>query len=773
MDLNIIFNKTAKASRAPLPWVGGLSSQSKRVLSLVDGKQNVQNILRQSENQPQNEVLKILHKLEIEGYIQRLSTQETEPEWLKSLDTYGVNASSMVVEEIDTTELNFSDTKFSSTIPAETKEENNAKAKREKERKAKVEAAEKVRIEALEQAKRIAEAETKARQEVARVEREKAEAAARAKAEEDARLQAEAERRAKTEAEEQARIKAERKAQEEADKLEKIEAERKAQEALAEKARQEAEEQARLEAERIEREQAEAAARAKAEEDARLQEEAERRVKTEAEEQARIEAERKAQEGAAEQARLEAERIAREEEKARHAAEKKAMAEAEKAARKESKRLAKKEKAAKAKLNAEVKARTKEILGSLILNNWNPKLIKPLLIATSAAAVLILVLIHFVNLSMLIKPVEELATNSIGEPVKVQEVHASLFPVPHLILNNIVIGKDADIKISTASMRPDISTLFGETKVLKSLEVTDLTLRPTDLGRQAQWINTTAKSDKLKIEHIALKHITFNIPGLELEPFDGKLTRTPSGELSNVELVNAGSNITLLLTPQNGSCAVTFTASAWQPPLFKHLELDEVTATGIVSQNQADFSQIEAKAYGGIIRAQGVVNWVEHVNASGNFVLSKITLPRLLSAYGSNASIDGKLNASAAFASKVDQVSALVEDAEVNSSFEVLNGKINGVALSQAVMAGPASKPAPEANFTRFDTLTGNLLFRNGQYKYKQFELKTEQFHAYGSLDIESNQIISGKVSAALTSKSLRRQASFNLSGKVPDVKLQ
>ena len=668
-------------------------------------------------------------------------------------------------------------------------------ARLEQERIAREAAEEEARIEreriAQEElaAKAKLEAEEQARLEAERIAREKAEAIAKAQAEEEARLQAEAERQARAEAEEQARIEAELKAQAEAaeqarleqeriareaaEEEARIERERIAQEELAAKAKLEAEEQARLEAERIAREKAEAIAKAEAEEEARLQAEAECQARAEAEEKARVEAERIAQVAAAEQKLREAERVAREEERARREAEEKERLEAEKLAREEAKRLAKEEKAAKAKLKAEEKARARALRepGMLDKLSFN-KLLKPMLIAIPAVLVVVVGLIHVMNLSMLIGPVEKLATDSLGEPVKVQEVHASLFP-PHLMLSGVAVGSNADIKIGSVNIVSAVSMLFNDVKDIKSLDITGATLTPADFARHAQWVNNVAKSGKLKIEKITLKQISFKVSDLEPEAFNGKVALTSTGALSNVELVNAGGNLTLLLTPQNGSAAVTLTASDWQPPIFKRLAFDEVTATGVISQNQLSFSQIEAKAFGGTIKAQGELSWDGRLSTSGNFELIKMTLPRVLSAYDSSASIEGSLNATGVFISNANQASALAQAAEVDASFEVLAGKVNGIALSHTLVAGPASKPSPDADFTRFDTLTGNLQFKDSQFKYKQFALKTEQFRARGNFNIESDQTVSGKVSAELTSASQRRQGNFTISGQLADVKFK
>jgi hypothetical protein len=862
MDLKTIFNKTPKAARVPLPWVGGLSGQFKQILSHIDGKHSVEDIMHKAGKLSINELHKILLKLEEDGYIKRVSSHQAEPDWLNDISSYGINAHnnySIAVEEIDAAELDFDSPDFIANTAAEIEEaakqeqspeakvdgdaERRAeqvkamRAKREAERETQAEVAEKSRFDAAEQAKHIAEADVKARQEVERIEREKseaearlqaeaehkakteteqqaraeaeqqaqaeaeekarleaerierekAEAIARETAEAEARLQAEVERKARAEAEEQARVEAERKAQaeaaeqlrleqeriarEEAEELARVENERRMQEELAEKARQEAEENARLEAERVEREKAEAIARAEAEEQARLQAEAERKAKAEEEEKARAEAKRVAEIEAAEQRLREAERVAREELKAQQEAETKAQAAAEKAAREEAKRLAKEEKAEKARLKAEEKAGAKALRGPIMLKIQGAKLLKSLLITIPLVLILAVGLMHVINLGMLIAPIEKLATASVGEPVKVQQVYASLFPQPHLVLTDVSVGSNADVKIGSVHIVSTVSMLFNDVKDIQSLDIHHVTLTPADFGRQAQWIKNAAKSGKLKIARITLKHISFRVSDLEPESFSGKVALTPSAELDHVELVNADGNITLLLTPQNGSAAVTLTASDWQPPLFKKLAFDEITAKGIISQNQISFSQVEAKAFGGIIKAQGELRWGGRLNTSGNFELIKMTLPRVLAAYDSGASVDGTLNANATFTSSADQASELVSSAEVNADFEVLTGKVDGIALSHVLVAGPASKPTADADFTRFDILNGNLQFQDGQYKYKQFTLKTEQFNAHGNFNLGLDNTVSGKVIAELKSASQRRQGSFTISGKVADVK--
>jgi uncharacterized protein involved in outer membrane biogenesis len=201
------------------------------------------------------------------------------------------------------------------------------------------------------------------------------------------------------------------------------------------------------------------------------------------------------------------------------------------------------------------------------------------------------------------------------------------------------------------------------------------------------------------------------------------------------------------------------------------LVFDEFKANGTLTQSQINFSQIDGKIYGGNINAKAAVDWSSEWSAAGNFELSNATLPRLLSAFSSGASIDGKFELKGLFSSRSAQAARLVDTPELTVNFELSKGKINDIDLARAVLFKGNQPLAGGA--TQFDKLTGNLQLINGHYQYGQLVLEAKQFHAKGNLDIRPNQDVSGKVSANLTAQSRRLYASFNLAGKIGNLQKQ
>ncbi len=820
MDTHVIYSKTVKGLKTANAWFSGLSSQARQVLTLVDGRLSVADILAQTDKLTEDKLAQLLVKLEGEGYIRQVASHATVDDWSANSSSVSGISVEILDDEGDGETLDFTGYTAEPQADFNAAEAANAQAqatevarqaaeqarlKAEAEHQAKAAAKEQARLEAererakAEKAARLqaeakarAEAEEKARIEAGRLAREAAEreareaAAAKARAEEEAR-QAEAE---------EARRNAERIEREKAEAAARIKAEA---EALA---KAEAEEQARLEAERFARDEAErhareiAEAQARVEEEAQQQAEAKRKIQAEAEEKVRIEAERiareeaeqearlaaehKAREEAEEQARLKAERLAQkeaerrahEEEKARLEAEKQAQREAEKAAREETRRIAREEKEEKSRRKAEEKSQAKAIHSVEAPGKRVFKAVTTILILAPLTILVLVGLLQFVNLGMLAQPVEKLASDSFGEPVTVRDVHAMLFPQPHLVLGGVVIGNNAAaIKVDAVHVSPVISTIFERTKTLGLLEIESLVLAPADFDRAVQWVNAAAGSGKLRIVRIEFKRVTFSIPGLASPPFDGRVGLTPAGRLNHVELGSADKSLTIKLTPQAGSCGVELMAGGWQLPLGGRLTFETLAAKGVVGPDQAIFSQIEGRVYGGEFKAHGTVGWRRSLSASGGFELSGVDLSRALSDSGSSASVDGRLNAVATFSSQADGAAKLAEAPEIRASFDVLDGKVGGIDLAHALLAGDSQSQA--GGTTRFDKLSGIFQLKNGYFKYSQLTLQSARILAHGNLDIQPDQAVSGKLNAELMAKSRHLQADFSVAGKVGKVKIQ
>ncbi len=410
-------------------------------------------------------------------------------------------------------------------------------------------------------------------------------------------------------------------------------------------------------------------------------------------------------------------------------------------------------------------------LSSLLLKclKWITKLVKTTLVYGFLLALLLIGILHFVNISPLIAPIEKLASDSLGKPVHIAQVRASLWPQPHIVLGNVAIG-DA-LKATSMQVIPDSSTLFDDVKHVKSLTVQGLVIEQNNAEESLQVIQNISKTPSLIVEQLNVSDLSFKLKDLVLGPFDGKVALNETSELNYIDLHSADNTLTAQIKPQEADYAVTLTGTKWTLPLNPNIVFDELKANASIHQNQMTFSQIDGAIFGGNISAKAMLDWSGDWRTTGSFTLTNANAPQLLKAFASKASVDGKANLTGDFTSQSTEALKLTNTPTITANIELKNGKINGVDLEQAVMTRQNASLAGQS--TDFDKLSANLQVRNGQYQYKQIALDTDQFHAKGNIEIAQNQAISGRVNAALNAESRRLQTSFGLGGTVNNVKRQ
>jgi uncharacterized protein involved in outer membrane biogenesis len=450
-------------------------------------------------------------------------------------------------------------------------------------------------------------------------------------------------------------------------------------------------------------------------------------------------------------------------------ADKKSRQEAEDLARKELKRIAREEAKEKARLKAKVRFEAMLEAGASFAKKWVKVTMKVSLIGLPLLVLLLIGLLPYFNLSMLVLPLEKLASASVGEPVSIQAVHASLWPQPHFVLGNISIGNTSGLKIETVNVLPETLTLFEKIEVVKSIEIDGVKIEQENFGQAIQWINNAGKDQHVRIEQINLKNVSLKIHDLELGPYGGNVELGEALELKNINLSSADQALSVQIFPLDGSSKIAITANNWQLPLNPKILFDELYATGVLVKNKINFSQLKGEIYGGQFTANADVDWANQWSASGNFNLAKASMPQILKAFNSASSIDGKLNLIGSFSCKSTEAAKLTEATDVTANFDISNGSLNGIELTRVVLSRGSQSLSGEA--THFDRLSGSVQTKNGLYRLRKLILESPQFHAKGSVDILPNQDISGKIGANIEAKSRRLYANFDLTGKVNDVK--
>src|SRR5947199_8736177 len=110
------------------------------------------------------------------------------------------------------------------------------------------------------------------------------------------------------------------------------------------------------------------------------------------------------------------------------------------------------------------------------------KWIKHATLVIGVLVVIIALVPFFITLNDYIPVVEKEIAAVVGEPVSIDSLHASVLPVPHARIDGITIGTSDEIKIGRLRFAPDLWSLLGSNKHIRSVEVHDLALSQKAIG---------------------------------------------------------------------------------------------------------------------------------------------------------------------------------------------------------------------------------------------------------------------------------------------------
>lgn len=657
-----------------------------------------------------------------------------------------------------------------------------AKAKAEAEAKALAE----------EHARREA-ARMKAEQEAARI-RAEAEAA-KAKAEAEAR--ALAEERAKQEAE-AARLRAEQEAA-------RVKAEAEARVVAEARAKQEVE-AARLQAEQeVQRAKTElAAAKAKAEADAKAKAEADAKMLAAEREAVRLQAEQDAERIRAEAVKAAEElkasavhevggadaktagSVAGGQDKLEQARAEQARLEVEKAEqaaaalreRQEEQRLA--EEQAKAWAAAEQRAKEQAKAGvvhpfpsaAAAPEKAAPQRVanvrsKPLPWGKIAAGLFVLVLLavvllpYVMPLGSYIAPIEQKLSAQFKQPVHVGNLRASTLPLPKLQLEKVSIGDGKELQVGNVAATFDLLSLLSEVKTIRSVELRDIVIAGSAFDKELAWLREIGANKSYPVKHVTVQGAKISSEEVSLPVFAGEIDIDEQGRIGKLVLKSGDAKFDVALQPVQERWQITLNAQATSFPLFPNVLLDDLTAKGEVGAAGVNFIVVDGQAYGGFLHGNAKLNWQKGWQLQGHIEARSVEIARLFPKFG----VSGELSGESSFSSSGIKLGKLADTQQMNGSFVLKKGAVNGMDMVETARQGGRQNVA--GGRTHFDELAGNFQANGYGQRFQQLKISSGILTGGGSFEVSGNEQLSGHFSVDL--KARAGASSLILSGTLTE----
>jgi uncharacterized protein involved in outer membrane biogenesis len=361
----------------------------------------------------------------------------------------------------------------------------------------------------------------------------------------------------------------------------------------------------------------------------------------------------------------------------------------------------------------------------------------------------------FVSLDGTIPRIEKEISARIKEPVKIGGLRAVGLPLPHVTATGITVGKTGDIQVGEVTITPQLMSLLGATKVIRSIDIENLVVTQKAIDRIAALTQSDAKPGApaeppaIRVESIRLDGAVVKLEKASFGPFDARLSLDGGGNLETALLATRDGKLRARVKPEGGRYLIDANARDWRLPVGAAILFDELTVKGVATPQEATFSEVRAKLYGGAVAGNVHLAWQKGIQLKGAAEVSQVEIGSLLQALDKPRSMSGRLNAKPEFSADAPNMDQIADTLRLETPFDIQSGVLHGVDISKAA-ASLINKDAGKGGETRFDKLSGHLAMDQGTRQLTQLNIASGSLSADGYVTISPKDALSGRLNTNL-----------------------
>jgi len=398
------------------------------------------------------------------------------------------------------------------------------------------------------------------------------------------------------------------------------------------------------------------------------------------------------------------------------------------------------------------------------------KWFKRIAIVFGVLLAILIALPFFISLNDYIPRIEKEASAKLKEPVSIKSIKFALLPLPHLTIDRITVGKTDDIKVETVTVTPDLFSLLGSTKVIKSIEIHALILTQNAIGKIPAWskpddTKPPQQQPQVRVESIRLVNALVRHDKASFGPFDARVSLNSKGEPEDALITTQDGKLKASVKPDKSHYLIDASAKSWTLPTGPAIVFDELVIKGVATLNDADFSQVSAKLYGGTVNGTATAGWQKGLQFKGNFDVNQVELKSLVPLLAPGANMSGKLTAKPVFSVSAADANQLMSALRLDTPFNVQNGVLHGVDIRQA--ATNLIKQGAGGGETDFDQLSGHLNMEGNAFRFTQVKIASGVLAADGNVNISPKKELSGRINAQVKALGTSANVPLNVAGTI------
>ncbi|MDP3454544.1 AsmA-like C-terminal region-containing protein [Methyloversatilis sp.] len=361
---------------------------------------------------------------------------------------------------------------------------------------------------------------------------------------------------------------------------------------------------------------------------------------------------------------------------------------------------------------------------------------------------------------------EQLASELLGQPVRIASVSPSIFPEPSIALEGLRVGEGGQLDVATVKLIPRVSTLLSERTVMREVRIERAGLNIAFLPELSKRQDINWASRWLKVERISVVDSSLLLLDGSIGNLNGTLDINEDGALTRLSLASTDGGLKLQGSIESGVWNVALTALGWRTPGQPSLLLDVLEATGTLNSQRLQFDKVDVKLYGGYAVGNLSVGLVSPATVEGEMTTSRLAIADLLKVFAPTLLLTGDLSAAIAIRGDGETLEALRRTLRASGKLGVQRGQIERVDLVQAVRI-----PRPDGvrgGSTRFDRLEGDVLADASGLSLTGATMSSGLVGAQGDIRL-ADGLINGRLDVSLRGSATTVLAPVSIEGKYAD----
>lgn len=394
---------------------------------------------------------------------------------------------------------------------------------------------------------------------------------------------------------------------------------------------------------------------------------------------------------------------------------------------------------------------------------------KKILIGIATVISLLIILPFLVPVKTYLHEAELVASAKLGVPVTIASGHLIFLPSPRLVMSEIVVGNNQEIRLAHVMIIPALTSLFSATKLIDLkiskpiVKKSALEFIPVLTAKKTNGIDSV----KLSIRHVFVEEIQVVWPDTHLPVTNLEAILTADNKLESAILKTVDGKLKANIVPDGSKYLMELTAQKWTLPIGLPLLIDRARFEMQLNENRLDISKMDVALYRGKIIGDAVLSWHKNWRMHGQLKIENLSVQEPTILVNKSTYLSGSLFGKGKFSASATDAGKLTKHLRADFNFKIHDGVLHGLDLIKA--ASLFLKQGQSGGSTEFEEFSGLLNVSGRQLHLRDLKISSGLLTANGQVKITPKKELDGVIEVELKHSVSMAAIPLQVSGTLND----